>query len=119
MSAPELLDLDATALAGALRAGDVSPVEVLDATLDAAAGVGADVGAFTVLTPDLARTQALAAQDALAAARRDGRAGPHDGLPPFLGVPCPVKDLTMAEGVPMPRARPRSTRSPPRTTTAS
>ncbi|WP_340697043.1 amidase [Cellulosimicrobium funkei] len=101
MSAPELLDLDATALAGALRAGDVSPVEVLDATLDAAAGVGATVGAFTVLTPDLARRQALAAQDALAAARRDGRAGPHDGLPPFLGVPCPVKDLTMVEGVPM------------------
>ncbi|MGO2741063.1 MAG: amidase, partial [Cellulosimicrobium funkei] len=94
MSAPELLDLDATALAGALRAGDVSPVEVLDATLDAAAGVGAAVGAFTVLTPDLARTQALAAQDALVAARRDGRAGPRDGLPPFLGVPCPVKDLT-------------------------
>ncbi len=35
------------------------------------------------------------------AARRDGRAGPHDDLPPFLGVPCPVKDLTMVEGVPM------------------
>ncbi|UKJ64217.1 amidase [Cellulosimicrobium cellulans] len=106
MSVTELLDLDATALAHALRTGDTSPTEVLDATLDAAASVGAEVGAFTVLTADLARTQALAAEAALVAARRSGDlpAAPGanpGGVPPFLGVPCPVKDLTMVEGVPI------------------
>ncbi|KZM76327.1 amidase [Cellulosimicrobium sp. I38E] len=107
MSVTDLLDLDATALAHALRTGDTSPTEVLDATLDAAGGVGADVGAFTVLTADLARTQALAAESALVAARRAGSAvegptpGRPDGLPPFLGVPCPIKDLTMVEGAPI------------------
>ena len=80
MSVTDLLDLDATALAHALRAGDASPTEVLDATLDAAAGVGADVGAFTVLTADLARTQALAAEAALVAARRSGDLAGASGL---------------------------------------
>jgi len=98
MSVSELLELDATDLAQVLRAGDASPSDVLDATLDAAAHVGEPVGAFTVLTPDLARTQALAAGSALVAARRAGTVGT---LPPFLGVPCPVKDLTMVAGVAM------------------
>ncbi|MBM7819211.1 amidase [Cellulosimicrobium cellulans] len=106
MSVTDLLDLDATALAHALRTGDASPTEVLDATLDAAAGVGSDVGAFTVVTADLARTQALAAEAALVAARRAGSpvvasAEEPGALPPFLGVPCPIKDLSMVEGVPI------------------
>src|SRR5690606_23236181 len=101
MSVSELLDLDATALARSLRAGDASPADVLDATLDAAEHAGAAVGAFTTLAPDLARTQALAAEAALVAARRDGTVDEPGALPPFLGVPCPVKDLTMVAGVPM------------------
>ena len=101
MSVSELLDLDATALARSLRAGDASPADVLDATLDAAEHVGAAVGAFTTLAPDLARTQALAAEAALVAARRDGTVDEPGALPPFLGVPCPVKDLTTVAGVPM------------------
>src|SRR5690606_11608778 len=100
MSVSELLDLDATALARSLRAGDASPADVLDAVLDAAEHVGAAVGAFTTLAPDLARTQALAAEAALVAARRDGTVDEPGALPPFLGVPCPVKDLTMVAGVP-------------------
>ncbi|MCB7136555.1 amidase [Cellulosimicrobium marinum] len=106
MSVTDLLDLDATALAAALRTGDTSPTEVLDATLDAAAQVGAAVGAFTVLAAEHARAQASTAEAALVAARRAGDVGRSPAtspgaLPPFLGVPCPVKDLTMVEGVPM------------------
>jgi len=101
MGVRELLDLDATALARTLRAGDASPTEVLDATLDAAERSGGPLGAFTVLAPDLARAQARDAEASLLAARRDGTADRPGALPPFLGVPCPVKDLTMVEGVPM------------------
>ncbi|MBD5786985.1 amidase [Cellulosimicrobium terreum] len=93
-----VLDLDATALAAALRDGSASPVEVLAATLDAADGRARDLGAFTVLAPGPAADQARAAEAELRAARR---AGDVDGLPPFLGVPCPVKDLDAVAGVPM------------------
>ncbi|WP_265520852.1 amidase [Oerskovia flava] len=89
---------DARGLALAVRRGDVSPVEALDATLAAVDALGETVGAFAAVTADLARAQAVAAQDALVAARRSGSL--HD-LPPFLGVPCPVKDLTMVAGVPL------------------
>ncbi|MBD8078156.1 amidase [Cellulosimicrobium arenosum] len=101
MSSPDVLELGATALAHVLRTGATSPTEVLDATLDAAAGRGAALGAFTVLAPELARAQARAAESALVAARRDGTADDPGALPPFLGVPCPVKDLNAVAGVPL------------------
>lgn len=101
MGLPDLHDLDATSLARALRVGDVSPTEVLAATLEAAERTGAALGAFAVLAPGLSSTQAEAAEAALVAARRDGTADVPGALPPFLGVPCPVKDLTMVAGVPM------------------
>jgi amidase len=94
----ELHDLDALTLATALRRGDASATDVLEHTLERAERLGPAVGAFVTLTPDLAREQARAADDALVAARRDGTA---DALPPFLGVPLPIKDLTMVAGVPM------------------
>jgi len=94
----ELHDLDALTLATALRRGDTSATDVLEHTLERAERIGPTVGAFVTLTPDLARGQARAADDALAAARRDGST---DALPPFLGVPLPIKDLTMVAGVPM------------------
>ncbi len=94
----DLLELDSLALAHALRAGEVSPTEVLDVTLDAAERLGDQVGAFVTLSPELARTQAEDAEAALVAARRTGETA---ALPPFLGVPCPVKDLSAVAGVPM------------------
>ncbi|WP_255372004.1 amidase family protein [Cellulosimicrobium sp. CUA-896] len=63
--------------------------------------MGERVGAFVVLAEDLARAQASAAESALVAARRDGTAGEPGALPPFLGVPCPVKDLNLVAGVPV------------------
>jgi amidase len=101
MTTAELLELDATALAASLRSGETSPAEVLDATLDAARGPGERVGAFVLLAEDLARSQAAAAGSALVAARRDGTAAEPGALPPFLGVPCPVKDLNLVAGVPV------------------
>ncbi|PJI94684.1 amidase [Luteimicrobium subarcticum] len=93
-------DLPALDLAAALRSGDLSPAEVLDSTLDRASDIGERVGAFVTLAPELARTQARDAERRLVAARRSGRDGVAD-LPPFLGVPCPVKDLDQVAGVPM------------------
>lgn len=92
----DVLDLDALALADALRRGDTSPAEVVTAALDAAHDVGAQVGAFVTVCDDLARAQAADAEQRLVAARRTGTL---DDLPPFLGVPVPVKDLTMVAGV--------------------
>lgn len=101
MTTAELLELDATALAASLRAGETSPTEVLDATLGAARDVGARVGAFVHLADELARAQAAAAESALVTARCDGVVGEPGALPPFLGVPCPIKDLNLVAGVPV------------------
>lgn len=93
---PEIHDLTALELAAALRAGETSAVEVLDHTLERARTVGDRVGAFVHLTEGLAREQAAAADRLLAAHRR----GADVDLPPLLGVPCPIKDLTQVAGVP-------------------
>ncbi len=87
----DLHELTALELASAVRTGDVSPTELLDHTLQRAERLGPRVGAFVEVTADLAREQADEAERRL-------RGG--GDLPPFLGVPCPVKDLTMVAGVP-------------------
>ncbi|HLT84541.1 MAG TPA: amidase [Phototrophicaceae bacterium] len=87
----DIHELSALDLAAAVRAGEVSPEEVVEHTLDRAERLGPTVGAFAHLTPELAREQAAAAGRRL----RDG-----EDLPPFLGVPVPVKDLTMVAGQP-------------------
>ncbi|QDB80439.1 amidase [Georgenia wutianyii] len=87
----DIHELDALGLAAAVRAGDVSPDEVARHTLERAERLGPAVGAFAHLTPDLALEQAALAGRRL----REGGA-----LPPFLGVPVPVKDLTMVAGQP-------------------
>ena len=92
----DLHELSALALAAAIRGGLVSPTEVLDHTFARAARLDPQVGAFVTLTPELARAQAADAERRLADAGED-----RTGLPPFLGVPCPIKDLTMVAGVQM------------------
>jgi len=82
MAVDELVWLDATSLAGLLRAGDVSAVEVVQAHLDRIGSVGHRVNAFvTVLT-----------KQALDAARRPRRG-------PLSGVPFTVKDSFDTAGV--------------------
>ena len=95
----DIHDLTVTELAAAIRAGEVSPVQVTDHYLDRIDRLNEQVGAFYTVTHDLAREQAAAAEQAVMAWRRDG--SPGGGLPPLTGVPVPIKDLNQVAGVRM------------------
>ncbi len=106
----EIHELTALQLAAAVRRREVSPLEVVEHSLERAERLGQQVGAFVTLTPELAREQARAAERTLvelskspgtAAQAGDsaGMASPEGGN--LLGVPCPIKDLTMVAGVPI------------------
>jgi amidase len=80
-----LWEEDATGLAGRVRAGDVSPVELIDAAIMRAERVNPELNAIIERQYDDARERAKRA----------------DRTAPFAGVPFLVKDLTVAqEGVP-------------------
>ncbi len=90
----EIHELTGLELATAVRRREVSPSEVVDHSLARAERLDPSLGAFVTLTPDLAREQAAEAESLLQRTTSGGE------LPPFLGVPCPVKDLAMVAGVP-------------------
>ena len=69
----------------------LSAVELLDACLARVERWERDVQAFVVLTPELARAAATAADEARAAGRPVG---------PLAGVPVALKDLYLTRGVP-------------------
>ena len=80
-------------LAAAIKARQVSPLEVLDACLARADAVNAQINAVIWRNDDEAR----------AAARRAGEElihGDPQTLGPFHGVPIPIKDLTLVSGWP-------------------
>jgi amidase len=81
-------------LAGAIRTGELSPVEITDHYLERIDRLNADTGAFYTVTADLAKEQAAAAEQAAADARKTGAE-----LPPLTGVPIPIKDLNLVAGV--------------------
>lgn len=83
-----LHELSALDLAAAVRTREVSAAEVLAHTLDRAAAVE---GAFTHLAPEYAAAQAEKVDADVAAGAE---------LPPFAGVPVPIKDLTQVNGLP-------------------
>ena len=84
-----LAELSALQLAAAVRARQVSAVEVAEATL---ARAEQDAwGALVTISPDLALRQAAELDRRLAA-------DPEFDLP-LLGVPCPIKDLNPVAGV--------------------
>lgn len=85
----ELHELDATEQAAALRAREVSSVELVRHHLDRIDRHAGTLGAFITLTAEQALEQADAADAALAA----GEAAP------FTGVPTAFKDLTPTAGV--------------------
>ncbi len=93
----QLHDLTVVELAAAIRAGELSPVEITDHYLDRIDRLGEQVGAFYTVTGDLARQEAVKAEKAVVDSRRD----PHADLPPLTGVPIPIKDLNMVAGVRM------------------
>ena len=84
--------MDAVALAAAVRAGQVSALEVTTEALARAVDLNLVVGAFASLAAEHACTQA-AAVDAAVAAGTLGRA-------PLAGVPLPIKDLVEVAGLP-------------------
>ena len=84
----DLHELSALDLAAAVRARDVTAQAVLKHSLDRAAAVA---GAFTHLAREHAAAQAQKVDAAVAAGTE---------LPPFAGVPVPVKDLSMVKGLP-------------------
>lgn len=84
----------ATELAAAIRRREVSPVEVADGYLDRMNEHDGRLNAFCFRADDEVREAAATATDAVTAA-----AEPED-LPPFHGVPIPIKDLYDVAGWP-------------------
>jgi amidase len=90
---PGVHELTVVELAAAIRAGELSPVDVTDHYLRRTAKLNDQVGAFFTVCAELATEQAMAAEKIVAAAEDPA------GLPPLTGVPVPVKDLNMVAGV--------------------
>jgi amidase len=78
-------------LAAALRAREVSAVELLDACLSEVDRLNDSLNAVVWRDDDAARAEAQAADERLAAGDEA----------PFLGVPIPIKDLTEVQGQPV------------------
>jgi amidase len=89
-----LHELSALQAAAAVRAREVSPVELVEDALARIERLDVQLGAFVTVTADEALAQARAAQ-ALVLAARDAAT-----LPPLLGVPTAIKDLNLSKGVP-------------------
>jgi amidase len=88
-----LHDLTALEQAAAIRRGEISPVELTEHYLERIERIDPSVGAYVTVTAERAREEARAAEHVV----RD--AADPEALPPLLGVPVPVKDLTLVEGV--------------------
>ncbi len=85
----DIADLSAVALAAAIRAKTVSPVEAVEAAL-ARIDQKAELNAFMAVSAERARTQAKAAE---------AKVMRGETLGSLHGIPFSVKDLTNTEGV--------------------
>jgi len=83
----------ALGLALLIRSKEASPVEVLEETLERVDRLNPSLNAVVWRDDDAARAQAKHMADVVATT-------PAEELPPFFGVPIPVKDLTDAAGQP-------------------
>lgn len=84
----------AVQLASALRRREIGPVELLDSCLATVARDNPELNAVVWLDEDAARGDARRWAEVLAGA------GDTDELPPFAGVPLPIKDLVRVAGWP-------------------
>jgi len=84
----------AVELAAAIRRKEVSPVEVVDSYLERMDELDPRLNAFCHRADDDVRKAASAAADAVV------RAASTEDLPPFHGVPLPIKDLLDVAGWP-------------------
>ena len=92
---PELFNQMPTALelAGLIRSRQISPVEVLTDTAERIQALNPQVNAIVWSDDEEARRRAAAMADVLVHAS-------DEELPPFFGVPLPIKDLTEVAGWP-------------------
>jgi amidase len=84
----DLHDLTALEQGAAVRAGEVSPTELVDHYLERVDRLSDSVGAFVTVTAEQARAQA-----------RLAAAGVGDSSSPLYGVPTAIKDLNLTAGV--------------------
>lgn len=83
-------ELTATAASAAIRARDISPVELVDSVLDRIEQVEPRFGAYVAVTADQARNAAREAEHESAAGRSRG---------PLHGIPMGLKDLIDVAGL--------------------
>ena len=102
---PDLDTTSALQLAAAIRSGEVSPTEALEDTLAAIEARNPALNAIVWLDEDDARRRAVAATERIA---REGT----DQLPPFFGVPLPIKDLYHVAGWPSTYGSPGASDAP-------
>lgn len=93
----DLLHLSATQLAARIRSGEVSSAVVVEAHIERLRQVNPILNAVVVERIADARLEAANADREIAAARA---AGTLDQLPPFLGVPCTIKESFHFAGMP-------------------
>jgi fatty acid amide hydrolase 2 len=86
-----LTHMSATALAAAIRSGETSSAEVVEAHIEVLERIR-NLNALAVERFDLAREEAAAADARVKAGEQD--------LPPLLGVPMTVKEMLGVEGMP-------------------
>jgi len=91
-----LTDLSLLEAAAALRKGAVSSLELTEACLERIAALEPQLHAFLAQTPDLAISQAKAADQRL----QDWRKKPQEPLPLTHGIPVAIKDVLCLEGIP-------------------
>ncbi|MCA9542314.1 MAG: amidase, partial [Myxococcales bacterium] len=87
----DLFDLPIGALTARMRAGTLSPVDLVEAHIERATALDATLNIFTRTRYDAAR------EEARAMAERYRR---NDAVPVLAGVPCSIKEMIQVEGMP-------------------
>lgn len=93
-SAASITERSGSDLARAIRAGELSSVEVVGTHIDLLRRLAPRLNAITGDRFEAALAEAAAADERVA------RAAPGEALPPLLGVPCTIKESIALEGMP-------------------
>jgi len=88
----ELLTMSVKEMARRIRAGELSPVEAVEAHISRIEEVNPAINAVISTRYSEARREAQAAEQRQAQSR--------DGLPPLFGVPCSIKESYAVKGLP-------------------
>jgi aspartyl-tRNA(Asn)/glutamyl-tRNA(Gln) amidotransferase subunit A len=91
MLGEEVLYLSVRELGERIKTGQISPVELTESYLERSSRIGPKLNAYVIITADLARRQARAAEDEI-------KAGKYRG--PLHGIPYAAKDLLAVSGYP-------------------